>query len=100
MTNEPNTDRPASPLTVTTHPSGSYTIEGESNVRAFAELVALHALEFEVRTGMKMHRGPSAYSRIKARYGFKGNKRNVLMQFRADLESRGFILTPMRPLSA
>ena len=97
---DPNDARPASPLTVEFHPSGGYTVSGESNVRAYAELVALHALEFEVRTGMKMHRGPSAYSRIKARYGFKGNKRSVLMQFRADLESRGFVLNPMRPLSA
>jgi len=92
----PATTNAASPLKVTVHPCGSYSIDGEQNVRAFAELCALHALMFEVRTGMKMNRGPSAYSRIRQRYGFKGNKRSVLMQYRADLESRGFILTPMR----
>ena len=98
MSNDlPATTNADSPLKVTVHPCGSYSIDGEQNVRAFAELCALHALMFEVLTGMKLHRrGLSAYSRIKRRYGFKGNKRSVLMQYRADLESRGFILTPMR----
>ena len=96
----PSNDRPASPLTVEFHPSGSYTVSGESNVRAYAELVALHALDLEVRTGLRMSRGRSAYAAVKARYGFKGNKRSVLMQFRADLESRGFVLAPLRPLPA
>jgi hypothetical protein len=90
---DPNaTARPASPLTVTFDPSGGYTIDGSSSVRAYAELVTLHALEFEVRTGMKMTRGRSAYATVKARYGFKGNKRNVLAQLHADMVSRGFNL--------
>jgi len=99
MTDPNATARPASPLTVTSHPSGGYSIVGESNVRAYAELVALHALEFEVRTGMKMTRGRSAYAAVKARYGFKGSKRSVLFQLRADMEARGFSLNPMRPLA-
>jgi hypothetical protein len=93
------TNGPACPLTVTTHSCGGYSIDGKENVRAYAELVALHALEFEVRTGMKMTRGRSAYATVKARYGFKGNKRSVLMQMRADMEARGFTLNPMRPLA-
>jgi hypothetical protein len=96
----PSNERPASPLTVEFHPSGGYTVSGEANVRAYAELVALRALEFEVRTGMKMTRGRSAYAAVKARYGFKGNKRSVLLQLRADMEARGFPLPPMRPLPA
>ena len=94
------TDRPASPLTVTEDASGGFSIVGKDNIRAFAELMILRALDFEVRTGMKLTRGPSAYARVKDRYGFRGNKRSVLLQLRADMEARGFNLPPMRPLSA
>jgi hypothetical protein len=93
-TNDTTTVRPASPLTVTEDSSGGFSIVGEDNVRAFAELMILRALDFEVRTGMKLSRGPSAYATVKARYGFRGNKHSVLIQLRADMHARGFNLPP------
>lgn len=99
-TNDTTTVRPASPLTVTEDPSGGFSIVGKDNVRAFAELMILRALDFEVRTGMKLSRGPSAYARVKAHYGFKGNKRSVLIQLRANMDARGFNLPPLRPLAS
>ena len=100
MTTNDTTVRPASPLTVTEDPSGGFSIVGKDNVRAFAELMILRALDFEVRTGMKLSRGPSAYARVKAHYGFKGNKRSVLIQLRANMDARGFNLPPLRPLAS
>jgi hypothetical protein len=90
MSSNNNNTRPSSPLTVTESPSGGFSIVGEDNVRAFAELMTLQALDFEVRTGMKLSRGPSAYATVKSRYGFKGNKRSVLIQLRANMHARGF----------
>jgi hypothetical protein len=45
-------------------------------------IIALEsALRLEVKTGMKMSSGRTAYSIVKDRYGLKGNKQRVLEQF-------------------
>lgn len=47
-------------------------------------MVALQkALALEVRTGMKMSRGLSAFAAAKRDYGLKGNKNSVLDQLTA-----------------
>ena len=50
-------------------------------------MVALQkALSLEVRTGMQMTRGRTAYAIIKSEYGLKGNKQKVLDQFTVMVE--------------
>jgi hypothetical protein len=56
-------------------------IEGKENMLEFRLMLLHSALEFEVKTGMRMSRGPSAYSIVKKEYGFRGNKQRVLDQF-------------------
>jgi hypothetical protein len=44
-------------------------------------LLALKAgLKLEI-LGIRMHRGPTAYSRIKKEFGLRGNRQRVLEQF-------------------
>ena len=56
-------------------------IEGKENMLEFRLMVLHSALKLEARHGMRMSRGPSAYSLVKKEYGFKGNKQRVLEQF-------------------
>ena len=56
-------------------------IEGKENKLEFRLMVLHSALKLEARHGMRMSRGPSAYSLVKKEYGFKGNKQRVLEQF-------------------
>tara|TARA_R110000787_G_scaffold116575_1_gene226875 strand:- start:35 stop:256 length:222 start_codon:yes stop_codon:yes gene_type:complete len=56
-------------------------IEGKENILEYRLMVLHSALKLEARHGMRMSRGPSAYSIVKKEYGFKGNKQRVLDQF-------------------
>ena len=58
----------------------SQVLEGD-DIILFAIIALESALQLEVKTGMKMGRGRSAYAIVKARYGLKGNKKQVLEQF-------------------
>ena len=61
---------------------GSIMLDRPEQIRHFRNLTLLRALESEVKYGMQMTRGPSAYARIKREFGLKGSKAKVLAQFR------------------
>lgn len=58
--------------------NGGAVITGDS-IREFRVRALLRALRLEVK-GMKISRGPSAYSIIKKEYNLKGSKQKVLEQ--------------------
>ena len=61
-------------------------IEGKDNVRAFAFMMTLRALEMEVNTGMKMSR-ISALHAAQVNYGVKAKtKKGAIKEMRAMLE--------------
>jgi len=49
-------------------------ITGEENIKRYRLFVLKSALELEVKTGMKVARGQTAYARIKNEFNLKGNK--------------------------
>jgi hypothetical protein len=55
-------------------------ITGDDTI-LFSIIALESALRLEVKTGMKMSSGRTAYSIVKDRYGLKGNKQRVLEQF-------------------
>ena len=57
----------------------STVITGDDTI-LFSIIALESALRLEVN-GMKMSMGRSAYAIVKARYGLKGNKKQVLEQF-------------------
>jgi hypothetical protein len=65
------------------HAHGSTSITGKTSISYFRLATLLAGLRFEVKTGMQITRGPSAYSIVKRECGFKGNKAKVLEQFEA-----------------
>jgi hypothetical protein len=58
----------------------STVITGDDTI-LFSIIALESALRLEVKTGMKMGNGRTAYSIVKDRYGLKGNKQRVLEQF-------------------
>jgi len=38
-------------------------------------------MKTELKTGMKLTRGPSCFTRVKQEYGLKGNKQKLIEQF-------------------
>ena len=56
-------------------------IRGKDNIAKVRLITLKHALDLEIKTGMKISRGRSAYSIIKSEFGLKGNKQKVLSQF-------------------
>ena len=65
------------------HAHGSTSITGKTSISYFRLATLLAGLRFEVKTGMQICRGPSAYSIVKRELGFRGNKAKVLEQFAA-----------------
>ena len=63
-------------------------ITGEDNIKKFRLIALKHALDLEIKTGMRIHRGRTAYSIIKNEFNLKGNKQNVLNQFTKLVEER------------
>jgi len=43
--------------------------------------VLLQGMKTELKTGMKLTRGPSCFTRVKQEYGLKGNKERLIAQF-------------------
>ena len=56
----------------------SYVLTGD-NIQAYRAKVLLGALKLEIK-GLKISRGPSAYSIIKREYNLKGSRVSVLNQ--------------------
>ena len=63
-------------------------ITGEDNIKKFRLITLKHALDLEIKTGMSIHRGRTAYSIIIDEFKLKGNKQNVLNQFTKLVEER------------
>ena len=63
-------------------------ITGENNIKKFRLIALKHALDLEIKTSMKIHRGRTAYSIIKDEFKLKGNKQKVLNQFTKLVEER------------
>jgi hypothetical protein len=55
--------------------------DGPKAVNFFRMNVLLHGMRTELKTGMKLSRGPSCFFRVKQEYGLKGNKQKLIEQF-------------------
>ena len=67
-------------------------ITGEDNIKKFRLIALKHALDLEIKTGMKVSRGRTAYSIIKNEFNLKGNKQKVLNQFTKLMEERIWVI--------
>jgi len=56
-------------------------ITGKENIKRYRLFVLKNSLSLEIKTGMKVVRGQTAYTRIKNEFNLKGNKQKVLDQF-------------------
>ena len=63
-------------------------ITGEDNIKKFRLITLKHMLDLEIKTGMKVSRGRTAYSIIKDEFNLKGNKQKVFDQFIKLVEER------------
>ena len=63
-------------------------ITGENNIKKFRLIALKYALDLEIKTGMRIHRGRTAYSIIKDEFKLRGNKQKVLNQFTKLVEER------------
>ena len=70
-------------MTVQTFENGGYVVTGNS-VPVFRLLTLHKALKIEMH-GMRMSRGPSAYTMIKKEFNLKGSKAKVLTAFESIL---------------
>jgi hypothetical protein len=70
-------------MTVQTSENGGYVVTGHS-VPVFRLLTLHKALKIELH-GMRLSRGPSAYSIIKNEFNLKGSKAKVLAAFESML---------------
>ena len=55
--------------------------DGPKAVNFFRMNVLLQEMKTELKTGMKLTRGPSCFTRVKQEYGLKGNKERLIAQF-------------------
>ena len=58
-----------------------YAFDGPQAVDFFRMHTLLQGMKFELKTGMKLTRGPSCFTRVKKEYGLKGNKQRLIEQF-------------------
>ena len=58
-----------------------YAFDGPQAVDFFRMNTLLQGMKFELKTGMKMTRGPSCFTRVKKEYGLKGSKEKLIEQF-------------------
>lgn len=65
-------------------------ITGKENMIGFRLLTLRRGLMLEMK-GLKLSRGPSAYSIIKREFGFTGNKQRVLDKFTSHLNRIGVL---------
>lgn len=55
--------------------------DGPEAVNFFRMNALLQGMRTELKTGMKLTRGPSCFTRVKQEYGLKGNKQKLIDQF-------------------
>ena len=67
-------------------------ITGENNIKKFRLIALKYALDLEIKTGMRIHRGRTAYSIIKDEFKLRGNKQKVLNQFTKLVEERIWVI--------
>jgi len=58
-----------------------YAFDGPQAVDFFRMNTLLQGMKFELKTGMKMTRGPSCFTFVKKEYGLKGSKEKLIEQF-------------------
>jgi len=58
-----------------------YAFDGPQAVDFFRMNALLSGMKFELKTGMKLTRGPSSFTFVKKEYGLKGNKQKLIDQF-------------------
>jgi len=69
-------------LTIHVTKDGTPTVfDGPKAVNFFRMNVLLQGMRTELKTGMRMSRGPSCFTRVKQEYGLKGNKQKLIEQF-------------------
>ena len=62
------------------------------HIKKFRLIALKYALDLEIKTGMRIHRGRTAYSIIKDEFKLKGNKQKVLNQFTKLVEERIWVI--------
>jgi len=69
-------------LTIHISKDGTPTLfDGPKAVNFFRMNALLSGMRLELRSGMKLSRGPSCFTRVKKEYGLKGNKQKLIEQF-------------------
>lgn len=69
-------------MTIHVTKDGTPTVfDGPKAVNFFRMNVLLQGMRTELKTGMRMSRGPSCFTRVKQEYGLKGNKQKLIEQF-------------------
>ncbi len=58
---------------------GGTIITGKRDINLLRLITMIRGLQLEIK-GMRMTRGRTCYSMLKSEYGFKGNKKKVLVQ--------------------
>lgn len=70
---------------------GTIVCDTPDKIQAFRLLALKNALKLETK-GLKMSRGRSALSIVKAEFGLKGTAKTVLPQFEKILREKGILL--------
>lgn len=71
---------------IVAHPDGTVTFVGQQATTLYRMAVILHGMKFELKTGMKLTRGPSCFTLVRREFGLKGGKEKLLEQFEALVE--------------
>jgi hypothetical protein len=69
-------------MTIHVSKDGEPTLfDGPEAVNFFRMNALLTGMRSELRSGMRLSRGPSCFTRVKKEYGLKGNKQKLIEQF-------------------
>jgi hypothetical protein len=55
--------------------------DGPQAVNFFRMNALLQGMRTELKTGMRLTRGPSCFTRVRKEYGLRGNKQKLIEQF-------------------
>jgi hypothetical protein len=79
------------------HKTGGVTLTGEGGVNFFRLVTILQGMKFELKTGMKLTRGPSCFTHARRTCGIKGNKAKLIAQMEVIVaEARDALPTEVR----
>jgi len=79
------------------HEGGGVTLTGEGGIGFFRLVTILQGMKFEMRTGMKLSRGPSCFTHARRTCGIKGNKAKLIAQMEVIVsEARNALPTEVR----